>query len=259
MHYIVFDLEFNQDFSSQNFDDAMAAPPKNFFEIIQIGAVKLDSGLQTIAVFNRFVKPAIFTKLNPFVAELTGITAEQLMSEEAFADVYKEFADFVQNNEAVFCVWGLTDIKELYKNTNYHKLDASLLPGSYINVQPYVSKHLKLSSKRQLRLETAVESLGLPKTYAFHNAFHDARYTAEVFKRIYNKSIVPALYDPSQVSLRTGRRNAKRVIDFEALLKQFEKMYSRELSEEEQGMIRLAYKMGRTNQFVKESNDADSV
>ena len=251
MQYIVFDLEFNQDFSSLNVDDIIPVSSKGLFEIIQIGAFKLDSNLQTIATFNRLVKPAIFNKLNTVVTDLTGITTEQLMSGEGFPDVYKEFVGFLQSDEVVLCVWGLIDMKELFKNAGYHHLDISLLPRSFINVQPYVSKHLKLSSKKQLRLETAVEALGIPKTYAFHDAFHDAYYTAEVFKRILNASIKPAFYDPARLSIKTVQRKVKREIDFNALLKQFEKMYARELSEEEQGMVKLAYKMGRTNQFIK--------
>ena len=251
MQYIVFDLEFNQDFSSQNVNDAATSLPKNLFEIIQIGSVKLGSDLQTVATFSRYVKPTIFTKINTFVTDLTGITTEQLMSEKSFPNVYEEFADFAQCKEAVLCVWGLTDIRELFRNAGYHHLDQSLLPRSFINVQPYVSKHLKLSSKKQLRLETAVEALDIPKTYAFHDALYDAYYTAEVFKRIYDASIKPAFYDPARISIKTGQRKVKREIDFDALLKQFEKMYARELSEEEQGMVKLAYKMGRTNQFIK--------
>jgi hypothetical protein len=35
---------------------------------------------------------------------------------------------------------------------------------------------------------------------------------------------------------------------------QFEKMYSRALTKEEQGMVKLAYQMGKTNQFLKQSD-----
>lgn len=52
MHYIVFDLEFNQDIPS------LREPEPNRtrypFEIIQIGAVKLDASFQTISTFNKF-------------------------------------------------------------------------------------------------------------------------------------------------------------------------------------------------------------
>ena len=98
-----------------------------------------------------------------------------------------------------------------------------------------------------LRLQHAVEEFDIPITYTFHNAFHDAFYTAEVFKKVYNSSIQPKSYDPSNMIIRPKHR--KREIDIDKLLQQFEKMYARKMTEEEQGMIKLAYKMGRTNQF----------
>lgn len=39
------------------------------------------------------------------------------------------------------------------------------------------------------------------------------------------------------------------MLDEYSLIKQFEKMYNREMSEDEKSIIRLAYLMGNTNQF----------
>lgn len=247
MDFIIFDLEFNQDFSSlQNFDRQGSHYP---FEIIQIGAIKLDADFNTIGTFNRYVRPTFYTKINPFITELTGITTEQLQKEPLFPEIYEAYTKFTDGIGAVLCTWGMSDIKELFKNVKYHLLDHKLLPKMVINLQPYVSLHFKQSPKNLLRLQHAVELLNIPITYNFHDAFHDAFYTAEVFKEIYNPSIQPTAYDPCKITTRLKQR--KREIDTDKLLKQFEKMYGREMTEEEQGMILLAYKMGRTNQFLK--------
>ncbi len=42
----------------------------------------------------------------------------------------------------------------------------------------------------------------------------------------------------------------RKVVDYHGLYKQFEKMYSRTLTYEEKEMIRLAYLMGKTKQFI---------
>lgn len=101
-----------------------------------------------------------------------------------------------------------------------------------------------------MRLQHAVEILNIPITYPFHDALGDAYYTAEIFKKIYNSSIQPKLYDPSYIPIRPKQQ--KRVIDTNKLLQQFEKMYALEITEEEKEIIKLAYKMGRTNQFLKD-------
>jgi len=247
MHYIVFDMEFNQDFSSLRETDTKWL--KYPFEIIQIGTVKLDCNLNTLATFNRYVRPTIYGKVSSFITELTGITTEQLLTKEAFPEVYNSFVEFIDDRDSIFCIWGMSDIKELFKNVKYHNLDSKLISNMYINLQPYVSRHFNLPSKHLPRLQSTVEALNVPITYSFHNALFDAYYTAEIFKKIYNPFIEPKLYDPSYVPVR--QRQRKREIDFERLIQQFKKMYAREMTEEEQEMIKLAYKMGKTHQFLK--------
>lgn len=246
MHYIVFDLEFNQDFASlQNFERENSHYP---FEIIQIGAVKLDAHFATIDTFNRYVKPYFYQEINPFITELTGITTKQLLNEETFPKVYRSYIEFIKDTDSIFCIWGMSDIKELFRNARYHHLDSTPLPQMFINIQPHVSTHLSFPKKKLLRLQDAVTTLQIPTTYSFHSAIHDAYYTSEIFKKIYHPSIKPILYDPSYKPIR--RRNIKKQIDFIALINQFEKMYERKMTDEEQGIIKLAYKMGKTNQFL---------
>lgn len=247
MFFIIFDLEFNQDISSlQNFERERAPYP---FEIIQIGAIKLDAELNTLGVFNRYVKPTFYTKMNPYVSELTGITTAQLLEEAPFSEIYKDYIAFIHESDPIFCTWGMSDIIELFRNVQYHKLDQKLLPRKVIDLQLYVTELFNRTKKNRLRLQHAVELLDIPITGQFHNALQDAFYTAEVFKKVYKSSFEPILYDPSHRAIRP--RPLKQVVDFDQLLQQFEKMYARKMTEEEQEMIKLAYKMGRTNQFVR--------
>ncbi|NLJ57295.1 MAG: DNA polymerase III, partial [Tissierellia bacterium] len=66
--YIVFDLEFNQDFTeTESVEKIKGMYP---FEIIQIGAVKLDSDFNIVKTFSRYIKPAIYNKISPIIEEL---------------------------------------------------------------------------------------------------------------------------------------------------------------------------------------------
>lgn len=247
MHFIVFDLELNQDFSSIQITDNKRKPAP--FEIIQIGAIKLDADFNTVDTFNRFIKPTFYTKISPFISELTGITTEQLQTEKQFLEIYYEYIEFIGGTDSIFCTWGTSDIKELFKNAELHNLSTKPFPRGFINIQPYVSLYFNFSAKNLLRLEHAVEALNIQVEYTFHNAFHDAYYTAEIFKKVYNSFIQPKIYDPSHVYIKP--RQPKRSIDIDGLVKQFEKMYDRSLTDVEQDMIILAYKMGKTGQFLK--------
>ncbi len=255
MYYIIFDLEFNQDFHSLSLPAERASQCP--YEIIQIGAVKIDEGFHTVAVFNRHIKSTIYLQVSPLITDLTGITTDQLQFARPFQEVYQDFIEFICERTSVFCVWGMSDMKELYRNTEFHNLNRKSLPELFINLQPYTSSHLNLPQKKLLSLSSAVESLNITTPYPFHNALNDALYTAEIFKRIMNPKITPKIYNPVASPAPYKSRQPKKVIDFERLLQQFEKMFARELSSEEQDMIKLAYQMGRTNQFINVAGKQD--
>ena len=69
MEYIVFDLEFNQGFDRKL--NKTVSDETCPFEIIQIGAVKLDSNLDMIDTFNTFVKPNIYKVIHPFIKKMS--------------------------------------------------------------------------------------------------------------------------------------------------------------------------------------------
>lgn len=246
MQYIVFDLEFNQDFSSIHLDKKKRQYP---FEIIQIGAVKLDKDFNTISSFNQYIKPNIYSHVSAFITDLTGITTEQLLTAKSFSEVFNEYIEFIGECDSVLCVWGMADIKELFKSVQYYKLDRNFLPKMYINLQPHTSIYLGLPPTKLINLQSAVKSLEILMPYKFHSALHDAYYTAEILKKIITPNIKAKKYNPDYVAIRP--KQSKKTIDYEKLLKQFEKMYDRKLSKEEQNMIILSYKMGKTHQFLK--------
>jgi len=245
MNYIVFDLEFNQDFSTAG----NGRTDRPCFEIIQIGAVKLDRYFNVTDTMMRYVKPTIYPVVNPFVTELTGITTDQLAAAETFPEVYQAFTEFADGTESVFCIWGMADMKELYRNIEYHHLNHRELSKRYVNLQPVAAHHFTLPKKKLLKLKAAAEMFHIPLVYTFHNALHDALYTAEILKKVGSEPIRPQRYDPEQCAVRP--RQPKQKIDFRSLILQFEKMYARKLTDEEQSMVKLAYQMGKTRQFLK--------
>jgi DNA polymerase III epsilon subunit-like protein len=195
------------------------------------------------------VKPTIYSSISEFVTELTGITDHSLSSESSFSQVYGDFLEFINGQDVVFCVWGMIDIKVLFRSAIYYGLDDNLLPKMYINVQPHTSVYLGQPKKRPIGLEYCVEVLDIDRNIPFHDALNDAIYTAKVFKKIYRPSIQPKRYDPSEVLIPV--RNVKMTLDFPMLIGQLEKMFKREMSKEEKEIIRLAYHMGKTGQFLK--------
>lgn len=257
VNYIIYDLEFNQkDYSSKDIDDKfdkyeMKNASKMPFEIIQIGAIKLNENFETISTFNSLIKPTVYKTIHPRVEDLTKISDSKVASCKYFIDVYKDFLDFIGEDEVILCVWGIVDIKELIRNLKFYNLPTSYI-SKYIDIQKYASKHLHAPRKTRIGLRTAIELLNITINGEFHDAFNDAYYTAEIFKHIYDNDIIkPSIYTftpPKRIS------QPKETIDITSLFYQFEKMYNREMSEEEKSMIKLAYMMGKTRQFVIEDS-----
>ncbi|MCJ7688749.1 MAG: exonuclease domain-containing protein [Clostridiaceae bacterium] len=248
MNYIIFDLEFNQSYNFEN-ETENIINPKCPFEIIQIGAIKLNKDFKKIGFLDILVKPEIYTRLNPFVQKLTGLTMEELDSGKSFKEMYKELAEFIQSDSSVLCVWGVADIKELFRNIEYYELDTSLTPLEYINIQSYACKYLNCKKGINIGLGNAATLLDIPLEGQFHNALNDAYYTAEVFKKIYISEIKPKVYNPYKHTSLNRYNNQKYKTDFLSLMDQFEKMFKREITKEEKSIIKLAYIMGKTNQF----------
>ncbi len=76
------------------------------------------------------------------------------------------------------------------------------------------------------------------------------KFLKNLFRKIKTK-----IYKPTNNSTTYRNKNTKTKIDTVSLFKQFEKMFNTKLTLQEQDMIKLAYTMGKTNQFQIESTD----
>jgi DNA polymerase III alpha subunit (gram-positive type) len=182
MRYISIDFEYNQafDFKRNSKGRAKKECP---FEIIQIGAVKLNENFEIIDRFNYLIKPKIYKKIHPIVEKMTDISLKSLKNEKGFEEVYDLFLDFLGDNFAL-CFWGSHDLKEMFRNAEYYKKDLSKLPEGFIDVQAIASKYLKFESGSAIGLENAVKALEITAGEKFHNAANDALYTARVLKKV---------------------------------------------------------------------------
>lgn len=247
MHYVIYDLEFNQKTSIT--DENQLINNTDFpFEIIQIGAIMIDENFKQIATFNKLIKPTAYTTIHPYVESLTKITDQKLFYCQTFPEVFKEFIKFLGDDQIVFCVWGKNDIKELLRNIKFHNLPTIDIFKYYIDIQQHASKIFNVPKGTKIGLSNAVNLLNITTNSEFHDAYNDAFYTAEVFKTIYNVKMKPKIYKYTP-SKRLSKPKEKT--DTVALIAQFEKMLNRTMTKEEMMIIKLAYNMGKTKQFIK--------
>ncbi|WP_297133510.1 3'-5' exonuclease [Terrisporobacter sp.] len=243
MEYIVFDLEFNQGFDKKL--NKTVSDEKCPFEILQIGAVKLDSNLNIIDTFDTFIKPNIYKEIHPFIKKMTNISNDDVKDAPAFVDAFEMFKSFMNNeNNNVLCVWGNGDLKELYRNIRYYNLSIDNISNDYINVQQHASVYFNNPTGKSIGLQNAITLLELNQDKSYHNALNDAYYTSLVFKQIYSDAIEIKHYDFDALN-KTKKTSTKRKINYDNIFKEFKKILNRDLNKEEKKIIHLAYKMGR--------------
>ena len=178
-NYIVFDLEWNQ--SPEGKGNSIENLP---FEIIEIGAVKLDSHLQLISEFHRLIAPQVYTQLHYIISEVTHMNIQELKKKgEPFGEVIRDFLEWC-GNDYWFCTWGSMDLTELQRNMDFYHVEIPFKhPLLYYDVQKLYSLTRK-NSKEKLSLDHAVEELQIKQDRPFHRALDDAYYTGNVLQHM---------------------------------------------------------------------------
>ena len=99
---IVMDLEWNHG----TVDKQLLLEGRTLrFEIIQIGAVQVDSLGNICKTFERLVMPCVHRTIMPKVIELTGITDRNLKGQQGFVQVWQDFCRWAGEEKRIV-FWG---------------------------------------------------------------------------------------------------------------------------------------------------------
>lgn len=189
MNYIILDLEWNQG-SEEEHNEVKDFP----FEIIDIGAIKLNSKRNMTSEFNQLIKPQVYLKMHTITSKLIHLHMRDLMKGNPFSEVMREFLDWCGENY-IFCTWGPADLLELQRNMAYYGMEPlSNKSIRYLDVQKLFSISYE-DRKIRRTLEYAVNYLAIEKDIPFHRAFSDAYYTAKVFAALKDSVLDNYSYD----------------------------------------------------------------
>ncbi len=205
-NYIVFDLEWNQ---------GEAPVTENgktlIFEIVEIGAVKLNEKKEKVGEFSRLIKPQVFKQMHRITGKLIHLTMEDLEKGESFQEVASEFLSWCGEG-AEFCSWGPLDLTEFQRNLDFFGMPLlSDRPIAFYDVQKLYSLAFD-DGKSRKSLSTVVDELGMEKDIPFHRALADAEYTARIFKRLNDKVLQKVSFD-TYVTPKTRKQEIKITFD----------------------------------------------
>lgn len=175
MNYIVFDLEWNQSPSGK--DGELEKLP---FEIIEIGALKLDSQMNIVSEFCETIRPQVYPELHYKIKEITHFEGEELKSSRTFIEVFRDFIAWC-GEDFMLCTWGSMDVTELQRNMQFYNFPLFKTPVFFYDIQKIFSIVYE-DRKTKRSLEWAIDYLKIEKNIDFHRALSDAYYTHAVMK-----------------------------------------------------------------------------
>ncbi len=184
MNCIILDLEWNQAGDSR--DERLRQLP---FEIIEIGAVKLNEEREICDTFHELVHPQIYLEMHHITEDLIHLSMEELDHARPFEEVAADFLKWC-GKDPMFGTWGPLDLTELQRNLSFFGLPALAdKPIAFYDIQKLFSIAFE-DSKVRRSLEYAVDFLKISKDIPFHRALSDAVYTAKVFQCIKEQRVL---------------------------------------------------------------------
>ena len=172
MNYIIMDLEFNQPIQQRY---------KHFQEIIEIGAVKLDSNLNQIDTFQSYVNPTILTVITKRIKKLTGITQDVVNNSKKLESVLFDFLDWA-GTDFLLISFGFDDLKFFILNCQAYNLPINWL-RKYVNIQMELMNILDLN--KHISLIDSLRYFNLEFEGVRHKALDDCINTVSLFKILY--------------------------------------------------------------------------
>lgn len=196
MDYIVLDLEWNQ--SNTGLEKEVELLP---FEIVEIGAVKLNKAGTIFGEFNQLVKPQVYHEMHRITSKIIHLEIEELAKGKPFYEVANTFLDWCGRNY-IFCTWGPLDLYELQRNMKYYQMPSlGEGPIPFLDVQKLFSIAYE-DGKQRRALEYAIDFMKIEKDIPFHRAYSDAYYTAKILAEIKEEAILKKVsYDVFNVPI----------------------------------------------------------
>lgn len=180
MQYVVMDLEWNNTYAKK----------ANGYinEIIEIGAVKLNSELENVDTFSCIIRSQIGKKLRGSVKRLTHLTNADIDTGMPFTKAFYTFRKWIGNEDTVIFTWGDGDIRVLLDNFKYlNGIKVVPFLNKYCDLQKVFQKTHKTLKGQQIGLLNAAELVEIdPDMYIHHRALGDSMLTADILKTFFD-------------------------------------------------------------------------
>lgn len=200
MNYIVFDLEMtiwkakietDKDGNKFIWERGKQIPLNvTYQEIIEIGAVKLNSNLKVIDMFQTYVKP-LNVEITEQCCTMTKIQDKDLQNAPTFQQAMDMFYLWAGREPYTMVTWSQHDKKQIRSEANKKRYNYKILEKmlkNYIDAQKLFkivhNQITKVKNKDVTGLKKALNLLNIHTENQHHRALDDAKDTVEIFRYI---------------------------------------------------------------------------
>ncbi|WP_028399604.1 3'-5' exonuclease [Ectobacillus panaciterrae] len=164
--------------------------PFSDMEGIRLGAVKYDIETESIAYFDRYIRPAKLESLTRFCKELTGIHDSDLVNASDFKAVFEDFLTWIGGvKKSRFFSWSTSDLSRLKIDAEKYEIPLATIKKiekRYIDFQAIFTKRV---SRNNLSVENALHVYGLSFIGEKHNPMYDAYNTLRIYLSFLNERV----------------------------------------------------------------------
>lgn len=180
MEYVIFDLEWNQPYHT-DLEYLKRTNMELTGEIIQIGAVKVNSALEVIDTFDVIIKPQFLSYLQHHVLALTGLSEEKIWKGVPFKTAIEDFKQWC-GEDSILLSWGCDDLLILLENLRVHHI-ADDCNDRWYDAQRIYAWQVNRNEK-QVSVKNALQAQNIKMDLPQHYALNDAIYTVKILQKI---------------------------------------------------------------------------
>lgn len=154
-------------------------------EIIEIGAVKLNSRYEVVDKFSCLIKPEYSSGIADYITKLTGIRTNDVYDAVNFEDALNLFNEWIGEGRNRIYSWSDADLRQIRTECEYKKLMYPKNITRWVDFQILFPKLMGLNDKSLMGLSDAANWYGIDMDCkAAHRALYDAEITSELIKGV---------------------------------------------------------------------------
>lgn len=157
-------------------------------ETIQIGAVLMNDRFDIVDEYMSYVKPE-YGRIDSFIRNLTGITAENLADAPGFGEAIRDFASWIPEDDVTIVSWSMTDKYQMRHDLEIRALENEKLTSlfeTWTDCQKIFDDRMEYTHPTSL--ESALNLTDVITDRRSHNGLDDAFNTALLYKKLCTES-----------------------------------------------------------------------